>query len=125
MNLRDKIIKEHSKTSCSGVVKWIGSDQKRFDELFRLFIHDEPVVRQHAAWPLSYAVIAHPSFIRKHFSKLLKNLRQPNLHNAIKRNTMRLLQAVSIPEKFQGDVMNICFDYVTSPTENQRSRRFR
>ena len=39
------------------------------------------------------------------------------LHNAVKRNTIRLLQAVTIPQKYQGAVMNICFSYIASPDE--------
>ena len=54
-------------------VKWIGSDQKRFDELFDLFLNDEYRVVQWAGWPLSYAVEEHPTFIKKHFGRLLKN----------------------------------------------------
>ena len=118
MNLRDTILAEHSKANCNRIVKWIGDDQKRFDELFDLFLNDEYRVVQRAAWPLSYCVIAHPKLIQKHFSKLLKNLKQPGLHDSVKRNTVRLLEEILIPEKYQGDVMNICFDYIISPTEN-------
>lgn len=84
---------------------------------FILFLKDEYRVMQRAAWPLSYAVMAHPGFIKKHFSKLLKNLDKPDIHNSVKRNTIRLLQDIQIPEKFQGQVMNICFGYISSPTE--------
>lgn len=95
----------------------MGSNQQRFDELFRLFLHDEYQVVQRAAWPLSYCVIAHPSFISKHWKKLLGNLKKPNLHDAVKRNSIRLMQDVNIPEKYHGEVMHICFGYLESPTE--------
>ncbi len=81
-------------------------------------------VVQRAAWPLSYAVIAHPALIKKHFSKLLKNLAKPNLHDAVKRNTIRLLQEIQIPERYQGEVMNICFDYIISPNEKPAVKTF-
>src|SRR5205809_4246228 len=117
MTLREQILKEHSKNNCNAIVKWIGDSQSRFDELFNLFLHDEYRVVQRAAWPLSNAVIVHPEFIQKHFSKLLVNLEKPDLHNAVKRNTVRLLQDVPIPTKFQGRVMNLCFDYIISLDE--------
>ncbi len=60
MNLREEILKEHSKAPCNKIVQWIGSNQKRFDDLFELFLNDEYRVTQRAAWPLSYSVIAHP-----------------------------------------------------------------
>jgi hypothetical protein len=117
MNLREQILKEHSKANCSRIVKWIGSNQHRFDELFNLFLHDEYRVVQRAAWPLSFAVINHPLLIKKHFAKLIKNLQKPTIHDAVKRNTVRLLQEVKIPKKFHGKIMDTCFRYIASPDE--------
>ena len=99
------------------IVQWVGCSQKRFEELFNLFLNDVYRFSQRAAWPVSYCVITHPGFIKKNFGKLIKNLHKPNLHDAIKKNSIRLLQHVDIPEKFQGEIMEICFGYVASPTE--------
>ncbi len=117
MQLRKAILSEHSKTNCTRIVKWIGHSQQRFHELFNLFLNDEYRVVQRAAWPLSYAVIAHPQLIQKYFGRLLKNLKKPGLHKAVKRNTVRLLQEIAIPKKYQGEVMSLCFDYIISPDE--------
>jgi hypothetical protein len=117
MNLRKTILEEHSKAQCTKIVKWVSRSQKRFDELFNLFLNDEDIVKQRAAWPISYIVIAHPELIQKHFGKLIKNLRKPNLHDSVKRNSVRFLQHIDIPERFHGDVMDICFNYISSPSE--------
>jgi hypothetical protein len=117
MKLREQILKEHSKANCDIILKWVGDSQQRFDELFDLFLNDESRVVQRAGWPLSYAVSVHPKLIQKHFAKLLKNLQKPNLHNAVRRNTVRLLQDVTIPPKYQGQVMDLCFGYIADPTE--------
>ncbi|HNU87377.1 MAG TPA: hypothetical protein PKJ94_03775 [Ferruginibacter sp.] len=117
MKLRQEILKEHSKAQCTKIVNWVGGSQQRFDELFRLFLNDEYRVVQRAAWPLSYCVIAHPSFISKHWKQLLDNLKKPNLHDSVKRNSIRLMEDIDIPEKFHGEVMNICFGYLESPAE--------
>jgi len=124
MTLRDQLLKEHTKANCDAIVKWIGNSQQRFDELFKLFLSDEYRIAQRAAWPLSYAAVANPKFIQKHFSKLLGNLQKTNLHTAVKRNTVRLLQDIPIPEKFHGQVMNLCFDYVISPGEAAAVKAF-
>ncbi|MEO6542059.1 MAG: hypothetical protein ABIN74_13735 [Ferruginibacter sp.] len=117
MKLKEEILKEHSKAQCTKIVNWIGSDQKRFDALFYLFLNDEYRVVQRAAWPVSNCVMAHPEFIYKHWSKLITNLKKPGLHNAVKRNSIRLMQDIEIPEKYHGEVMNICFEYMEAPTE--------
>jgi hypothetical protein len=116
-NLREQILKEHSKAQCTKIVNWVGANQQRFDELFTLFLNDKYRVVQRAAWPVSYCVIAHPNFISKHWGRFIKNLQKPNLHNAVKRNSIRLLQNIAIPQKYQGQIMNICFKYVESTAE--------
>lgn len=116
-NLREAILKEHSRAQCNNIVNWVGASQQRFDALFKLFLHDEYRVVQRAAWPVSYCVMAHPKFIHKHWAALINNLQKPNLHNAVKRNSIRLLQDIPIPEKYQGSIMDICFNYVASTTE--------
>lgn len=116
-NLREEILKEHSKAQCNKIVNWVASSQKRFDELFHLFLHDEYRVVQRAAWPVSYCVITHPEFITSHWGSLIKNLSKPNLHNAVKRNSIRLLAYINIPKKYQGKIMDICFAYLEAPAE--------
>lgn len=117
MKLREEILKEHSKEQCAAIVAWVGSSKKRFNELFDIFLNDEYRVVQRAAWPVSYCVEAHPQLINDHFESLVKKLQEPGIHDAVKRNSTRLLQHVNIPEEWQGPVMNICFDYVTNPGE--------
>jgi len=117
MNIKTALLKEHSKKQCAAIVKFIGNDQKKFDELFDLFLHDEYRVVQRAGWPISYCVEKYPDLIKKHFTKLLKNLDKKGIHDAVKRNTVRLLQYVEIPEKFHGQVMDLCFRYISSPSE--------
>lgn len=117
MNLRETILAEHSKAQTNKIIAWVGDSQQRFDELFNLFLNDEYRVTQRAAWPLSYIAIAYPKLIVKHFGKLIKNLHKPGIHNSIKRNTVRLLQEINIPQRFHGEVMNLCFDYISTPGE--------
>lgn len=117
MNLRNEILKEHSKAQCNKIVQWVADDQKRFAELFNLFLNDEYRVVQRAAWPVSFCVIAHPKLISKHWNQLIKNLQKPGIHDSVKRNSIRLLQYIEIPEKHEGAIMNICFGYLGSPTE--------
>jgi hypothetical protein len=124
MRLRETILKEHSKANCTKIVNWVGSNQQRFDELFHLFLTDEYRVVQRAAWPLSYAVQVHPSLIYKHFSKLLKNLQRSGIHDAVKRNTMRLLQDIAVPKRFHGQLMDTCFGYIASPLEKPAIKAF-
>jgi len=117
MILLQEILKEHSKAQCSKIVQWVGDSQQRFNELFYLLLNGEYRVAQRAAWPVSYCAIAYPRLIQPNVTRLIKNLKQPNLHVAVKRNTVRLLQEIEIPKNLHGIVMDICFGYVESPNE--------
>ncbi len=124
MELRKTILAEHSKAQTNAIITWVGNSQERFDALFHLFLTDEYRVVQRAAWPLSYCVIEHPQLIKKHFKELVTNLHTPGLSDAVKRNTVRVLQHIDIPERFQGEIMNLCFDYIASPDEAAAVKAF-
>ena len=49
MNLRNEILKEHSKVQCNKIVQWVGDSEKRFEDLFNLFLNDVYRVNQRAA----------------------------------------------------------------------------
>jgi hypothetical protein len=124
MDLRQQLLSEHSKANCNKIVRWIGNKQERFDELFRFFTGPEPRLVQVSAWPVSYAAIAHPALIQKHLTKLFRHLDEPGIHQAVKRNTIRLLQDIDIPVKYHGKLMDTCFRYLTVPGESIAVKAF-
>lgn len=111
MHLREEILKEHSKRKTDIIVRYVGDNQKKFDTLVNLFLSDDPLVSQRAGWPLSYIAIAHPHLMKKHFKDLLLNQKKRNLHNAVVRNTFRLMQFAEIPELLHGLTADMCFKY--------------
>jgi hypothetical protein len=117
-------LEKYSKENCLRIVAWVGNDQKRFDALFKMFVSNEYRLAQQSAWPLSYCVEAYPDLIKKHFATLIQNLNKPQQHNAIKRNTIRILQFVAIPKKYQGSIMNICFDFIQDIQEKPAVKAF-
>ena len=111
-DLRETILKEHSKSQTMKIVRWIGDDQEKFDDLVAVFLDGEYRVTQRAAWPLSICVIDHPELVKKHLKKLLLNLEKKNLHDSVTRNTLRLLQFIHIPASLQGLAAELCFDLI-------------
>ena len=108
MNLREAILKEHSKAQTTHIVNYIGNDVERFAELMNLFFNDEYRVCQRAAWSVSYCGRAHPELLHPYIKKMLTNLNNP-VHNAVKRNTVRVLQNIRIPKVLQGLAVKQCF----------------
>jgi hypothetical protein len=48
---------------------------------------------------------------------LIHNLKRPGLHDAVKRNTVRLLQFISLPKSLQGVTAQVCFDLLQNRKE--------
>lgn len=63
MDLLKAIEKEHSKTQCEKIVRYVGNDKVRFGELMQLFLKGEYRVTQRAGWPMSICVEKHPELI--------------------------------------------------------------
>jgi hypothetical protein len=114
MDLEKLLAAEHSKKQCDRIVAYIGNDAGRFAMLVDIFFKGEYRLTQRAAWPLSYCVRRHPELIRPYFKPLLDNLARKDIHVAVIRNTLRLLQDVTIPKKYQGRVMSLCFIFIES-----------
>src|ERR1700761_2957037 len=115
MDILQSLRKEHSKKQTDRIVAFIGADKERFAVLVELFFAGEYRITQRAAWPLSYCVRAHPELIGPYFNRLLDHLQRKDIHVAVIRNTVRLLQDVEIPKKYHGRVMSTCFDFIQSP----------
>jgi hypothetical protein len=112
MDLLKAIEKEHSKTQCELIVKYVGGNKDRFAGLMQLFLKGEYRVTQRAAWPLSICVENHPELITPYFKQILPLLKKPDAHIAVVRNVVRLLQYVDIPKRYHGQVMNDCFEFI-------------
>jgi hypothetical protein len=114
MNLKDMLLEEHSKQQCDRIVKYIGADKQRFGVLMQLFFAGEYRTAQRAAWPMSYVVNKHPELIEPYLDTLIGNLNRKGQHNAIVRNSVRILQDIKIPEKYHGKLMDTCFNFIES-----------
>ena len=124
MNLVETIEKEHSKAQCDKIVTYVGNNPKRFSMLVEAYLNGPYRITQRASWPLSYCVELHPELIRPHLKHILKFVTKPNAHDAVKRNTIRLLQFIEIPKSLQGLVVDICFTFLQNSKEPVAIRIF-
>lgn len=117
MDLKKLLAKEHSKDVVIRIVKYVGTDKNRFFDLVSVYLQGPYRITQRAAWPLSYCVEAHPELVKPHLKLLLNFLEKPGIHNAVKRNTVRLLQFVAIPVRYHDRVLSLCFQYLQNKKE--------
>lgn len=117
MNIREELLKAHSREQADRICDYIGTDEKRFAELMEIMLGSEYRTIQRAAWPLSVCADKHPELFTPHLNKLLDLLLRDDLHNAVRRNITRLLQYVEIPKRLQGKAYSICLDLIADPKE--------
>jgi hypothetical protein len=124
MELRAEILKEHSRKQSEKVAKWVGNDPERFAQLIQLFLYDEYRVVQRAAGILSVVADNHCHLAEPHLPALVKRMTDPGIPVAVKRNVVRILQFIEVPEPLHGDVMNVCFELLADPQETIAVRAF-
>ena len=124
MNLREEILKEHSKKQALKISGWIGNNTDRFRQLIDIFLHDEYRVVQRSAWVVGHVAEKYPEMVKPFLPKIVNRLYDNNIHTAVKRNVVRILQFIPVPKSLQAKVMNKCFDYLNDPIETIAVRCF-
>jgi hypothetical protein len=117
MNLLKEITYKHSKVQMLKIVQYVGADPIKFNELVQVFLIGPYRVTQRAAWPLSNCVELHPSLVKPHLKKLINFLANADVHDAVKRNILRLLQFIYIPKSLQGKTADLCFQFLGNTKE--------
>lgn len=116
MNIRDEILKEHSKKQALKIAAYACTSKKNFKELMKCFMSDEYRLAQRAAYSVSWATIQKPEMIEPYIKDLVSQMQRTDIHEAIPRNSLRILEQIHIPEKYHGEVMNACFGFVEDPS---------
>jgi hypothetical protein len=122
--LRDMLLQEHTTTQRDAIIKWVGTDTTRLNCLLKLFFANEYRVTQRAAWPIGFIGEKHPELLKEHLHKLVKNLHQPMIHQAVKRNTLRFLQTIVLSEELHGSLLHACFGFIENVDETVAVKAF-
>jgi hypothetical protein len=117
MDLRAELLNNQSKEDAAKIVAWVGKDKARLKQLVDIFLHDEYRASQCAGWPLGDVGKIYPELFEPYIPEMLKRMNEPGVHGSVKRNVVRILQYVDVPEKHQGIVMNACFELLADPKE--------
>lgn len=111
MDIQAEIEAEHSKKMAIKVANYIGDNRKRFRILLELFLGNEPILVQRSGYPLSYCFDAHPEMVAEYAIELIDSLnRKEKRHVATKRNVLRTVSGIEIPESRVGMMAQYCFD---------------
>jgi hypothetical protein len=115
--LEKELRRTQTRSGRERIVKYIGSDEERFAQLVKLFFRGDYRTTQYAAWPMNYCVRNHPALVKPYFKKFIDQLSDLKAPAAARRNIVRLLQFAEIPKRYQGKLMDICFQLAGDPKE--------
>lgn len=112
MDLKTVLNENFSKPQCNEVVKWVGNNQKRFDELFGFVYRDQDRIAAKAAWISDYCVEAHPHLIEKHMDSVVVAL--PNFkQQGVQRSIVRMISRLPLPCSNLGLLLNTCLNWLS------------
>jgi hypothetical protein len=123
MNIQEALQAEHSKAQSDRIADYVGDDPVRFAELMESFLSEDKELSRRAGWALSHCADRRPALIEPHLEAMIRNLRK-EVHVAVKRNTVRVLQYVEIPDELLGEAADICFGYLADHHETAAVKVF-
>ncbi|MDN5210682.1 hypothetical protein QQ020_01445 [Fulvivirgaceae bacterium BMA12] len=116
MNLKKALLKDHSRAHALYLADYIRQDEDRFGELMQLFFDEPYLITQRAAWVVGICGEKHPSLIMPYLEKMILNL-DNDIHDAVKRNSLRILQDMDLPDNLIGPAADICFRLLSARDE--------
>ncbi len=105
------------------ISQFIGTDYKRFQTLFEIFISEDNRLAQKASAVINHCIKREPKFLDQKYQDLLYLLDNPP-HKTVMRNVLRMLQYVNIPQKWQGYFYNKCMALASNTRESIAVRVF-
>ncbi len=117
MDFRKKLELGHSRLFTDDIVNEIIAHPEKMDELIQIFIEGPVQITQRSAWSISVVAEKHPELLFNYFDLFIDLLNQPNKHDAVNRNIVRAFQFMDIPTKYEGKVLNVCFNLLNSSNE--------
>jgi hypothetical protein len=123
MNLREEILKEHSRRQALTIAAWVDNDERKFESLLDLFLHDEyRVVQRNVVRVLQYIQIP-VKFQAKIMNLCFEYLTDPKETIAVRVFSMTVLAnlAAKYPE-IKNEIEQVITMQLRNPSAGLRSR---
>ncbi len=116
MDYKSQLAKENSKQNTNLIVNDIGDNQTKFDELVKLFLSSDYRIVQRASNVIGIVGEKQPQLVLKHIHSFIDYLKH-NPIDAVKRNVVRVFQLYKNLPYENGDLYDICLNFITSNQE--------
>lgn len=113
--IRAILTENYSKEGIREIVALVEKDKAAFQELMDIFLNGDKRSVQQSSWALTQLADTKPELLYPYLDDLVESLKRENIHDAVKRNTVRVFERMELPERLHGEIVSICFDYLADP----------
>lgn len=118
MKLKEALLKEHSLIQAEQISVWATASKSNLKQLMQAFFSKEKLVAQRASWSAGKAYELKPDWFEAYLPQLIDCLDEP-IHGSVRRNSLRILQTMEIPESYSGKLIDTLFSLLLdSKTES-------
>ncbi|MEJ7645777.1 MAG: hypothetical protein WKF87_14380 [Chryseolinea sp.] len=117
MDLRKRLSKSGAVGELTRIADDLRVDKALFKELIEVYIAGPHGLTHRAAHVINFIAARDPHLLRPHLRRIIKQLDVLEVHDAYRRNTIRMLQWIDIPEYLQGRILDLCFKYLLDKKE--------
>lgn len=123
MNIKKELLTGKSKHKILEVANYIKQNNTKLKELINLLKSEDEFLRYRVAWCLSACYDNKTKGLSLYCDHYF-NLLQKETYSSVKRNILRILQWIEIPENLHGELINLCFIYLHDINEPTAVKAF-
>ena len=113
MDYETLLMQQLSRQHIEYVAHCIGNDTQEFQQLMHIVLYGKEPVVQRAAWAMDVCVAKRHELLSPYVEILIDAL--PRFcNNGVKRQIVKALAVQKIPEKFEGQMVDLCFCWMQS-----------
>jgi hypothetical protein len=123
MNIKQQLLEELSKYNINNVASFIGNQEALFKELMVFAFSEEDKLSLRASWVSTIICDSYPEMIFPFLEEIATKIKSIK-HSGIRRNLLRSIANIEIPERLQGIFYDISFQWMLSSAEPPALRVF-
>lgn len=123
MKLREELLKEHSLIHAQQISAWAVESKANLKELMAAFFSKEKLIAQRASWAAGKAYELKPGWFKAYIPALIGCLDKP-IHGSVRRNSLRILQTLEVPEACSGKLIDVLFQLLTDAKTESAVKAF-
>jgi len=108
------LMQQLSRQHVEYVAHCIGDNEKEFARLMDIVLHGKEPVIQRAAWAMDACLEKHPELLSPFVETIIDALPEFT-NNGVKRQMVKALAVHEIPEKYEGEMVDLSFRWLQSP----------